>query len=50
MTTGRRITIPKGWKLKDGKLVPCTKHLPVNLRLQKQASRKIRPIRRKAPQ
>jgi hypothetical protein len=47
--TGRRITIPRGWRFKDGKLVPCTKHLPVNLRLQKQASKKVRVTRRTAP-
>jgi hypothetical protein len=37
----RKIAI-KGYKLKGGKLVPCYKHLPVNLRLQKQASQRVR--------
>jgi hypothetical protein len=39
----RRIRI-KGYKLaRDGRrLVPCYKHLPVNLRLQKQASQRVR--------
>jgi hypothetical protein len=37
----RRIAI-KGYELKDGKLVPDYKHLPVNLRLQKQASQRVR--------
>jgi len=46
---GRRIAIPRGWKLKDGKLVPSTKHLPVNLQLQRQAKAKVRVTRRTAP-
>ena len=38
----RRIKIT-GYKVdKSGKLVPCFKHLPVNLRLQKQSSRRVR--------
>jgi len=31
----RKISI-KGYKLKDGRLVPCYKHLPVNIQLQKR--------------
>jgi hypothetical protein len=49
MITGRRIAIPKGWKPKDGRLVRCTKHLPVNLRLQKQAKGKVKVARRPQP-
>ena len=37
----RKIAI-KGYKVKDGRLAPCYKHLPVNLRLQKQASQRVR--------
>jgi hypothetical protein len=39
----RRIKIT-GYKLaKDGRrLVPCHKHLPVNIQLQKRASKKVR--------
>jgi len=38
----RRIAI-KGYKLdKTGKLVSCYKHLPVNIQLQKRASRRVR--------
>ena len=44
--TGHRIAIARGWRIKDGKLVPCTKHLPVNIRLQKQASKRVRPAKR----
>jgi hypothetical protein len=44
----RKIAIGKGWQLKDGKLVPCYKHLPVNLRLQKRASNRVRPTGREA--
>ena len=42
----RRIAI-KGYKLdKTGKLVPCHEHLPVNLRLQKQACRRACQVSR----
>ena len=38
----RRIAI-KGYKLdKAGKLVPCYKHLPINIQLQKRASQRVR--------
>jgi len=39
----RKIAI-KGYKVaKDGRrLVPCVKHLPVNIRLQKRASKRTR--------
>jgi hypothetical protein len=47
--TGHKITIPRGFKIKGNKLVPSTKHLPVNLRLQKQAKAEARPIRRTSP-
>jgi hypothetical protein len=47
--TGHRTTIPKGWRFKDGKLIRSDKHLPVNLRLQKKASKRVRPVRRSAP-
>jgi hypothetical protein len=37
----RKIAI-KGYRVdKAGKLVPCYKHLPVNLRLQKQVSQRV---------
>jgi len=37
----RRIAI-KGYKLDNaGKLVPCYKHLPVNIQLQMRASRRV---------
>ena len=42
MSMSRKIAIGKGWQLKDGKLVPCYKHLPVNLRLQQRASKRVR--------
>jgi hypothetical protein len=38
----RKIAIGKRWQLKDGKLVPSYRHLPVNLRLQKRASKRLR--------
>jgi hypothetical protein len=38
----RKIAIGKGYRLKDGKLVPCYKHLPANLQLQKRASKRVR--------
>jgi len=38
----RKIAIGKGWEIKDGKLVSSHKHLPVNLRLQKRASQRVR--------
>jgi hypothetical protein len=38
----RKIAIDKGWQLKGGKLVPSCKHLPVSLRLQKRASKRVR--------
>jgi len=38
-----RIPIKRGWRLdKRGKLVPCHKHLPVNLQLQRKASKHIK--------
>jgi hypothetical protein len=37
----RKISI-KGFKLKDGKVVKDHSHLPVNIRLQKAASKKVR--------
>ena len=37
----RKIAI-KDYKVKDGRLVPCYKRLPVNLRVQKQASQRVR--------
>jgi len=38
----RRIAI-KGYRLdKTGKLVPCYKHLAVNIQLQKRASKRVR--------
>jgi hypothetical protein len=47
--TGRRIQI-KGFKLtKGGKVERDLRSLPVNLRLQKQASKKVRVIRRTTP-
>jgi hypothetical protein len=47
--TGRKIPIPRGWKLKGDKLVPDDRHLPVNLRLQKRAKQKVRVSRRRTP-
>jgi hypothetical protein len=38
----RKMAIGKSYRLKAGKLVPCFKHLPVNLRLLKQASQRVR--------
>jgi len=38
----RKIAIGKGWQLKNGKLVPDYKHLPVNIQLQKRASKRVR--------
>jgi hypothetical protein len=38
----RKIGIGKGWQLKAAKLVPSYKHLPVNRRLQKRASQRVR--------
>jgi hypothetical protein len=32
----------KGYRLKAGKLVSCYKHLPVNIQLQKRASRRVK--------
>jgi hypothetical protein len=49
MSTGRRISLPHGYKLKEGRLVPCTRHLPLNLRLQKQAKGKVKVARRPQP-
>lgn len=47
--SGRRIQI-KGFKLdKHGRVIRDLKALPVNLRLQKQASKKIRVTRRTTP-
>lgn len=43
-----RLIAVKGYRLKDGKLVKCHKHLPVNLRLQKQASQKAKYARGEA--
>ena len=44
----RRIAI-KGYKLDNaGKLAPCYKHLPVNIQLQKRASRRVRVVKRTA--
>jgi len=45
----RRIVIKSGYRLsKDGRgLVPCLKHLPVNIQLQKWASQRVRPAKRK---
>jgi hypothetical protein len=39
--TGHRIPV-KGWKMKDGKLVRCTKHLDVSTRLRQRSSRRVR--------
>jgi hypothetical protein len=39
--TGRRIKIT-GYRLKAGKLVPDYQHLPVNIQLQKRASKRVR--------
>jgi len=46
----RRIAI-KGYKLaKDGRrLVPCYRHLPVNIRLQKRASKRVRVAKSARP-
>jgi hypothetical protein len=45
--TGRRIQL-KGFKItKAGKLERSTAHLPVNLRLQKQASKRVRVVSRR---
>jgi len=49
MSSGRKNHIPRGYKLKGDKLVPSTKHLPVNVRLQKQASKRVRVVRRTSP-
>jgi len=38
----RKIAIGKGYRLKADKLVPCLKHLPVNIQLQKRASKRVR--------
>lgn len=41
----------KGYRItKGGKVVKDFRRLPVNLRLQKQASRKVRVAKRTAPQ
>jgi hypothetical protein len=42
MSMSRKIAISRGWQLKDGMLVPCYKYLPVNLRLQQRASKRVR--------
>lgn len=42
---GRRIFI-KGWKMKDGKLVRCAKHLNVSARLRQRGSKKIKVAKR----
>jgi hypothetical protein len=48
--TGHRIPIPRGWRVdRHGRLVKCVKHLDVSRRLQKQASKKVRVIKRTAP-
>jgi hypothetical protein len=44
--TGHCISVPRGWRIKDGKLVKSDKHLPLNLRLQKRASKRVRVTKR----
>jgi len=42
----RGIRLGKGFKVKDGKLQRSDAHLPVNIRLQKRADKKVRVGRR----
>ncbi len=46
--TGRRIAI-KGFRIKDGKLVPCNKHKDVSARLRERGSKKVRVVPRTTP-
>jgi hypothetical protein len=40
----------KGSEFRDSRLVPSYKHLPVNLRLQKRASKRVRVAKSREPQ
>jgi hypothetical protein len=45
MTSGRIIRV-SGVRLRDGKLVPCRKHLDVSTRLKQATSKRVRVVRR----
>jgi hypothetical protein len=46
VSTGRRITIPRGYKLdKAGKLQKSTAHLDVSAKLRAQANKRIKIVR-----
>lgn len=36
----------KGWKMKDGKLVPCRKHKDVSARIRESSSKRVRVAKR----
>ena len=46
MSTGVRTRVT-GYRIKDGKLVPCNKHLDVSARLRQRGSKKVRVVRKR---
>ena len=46
ISTGVRTRVT-GYRIKDGKLVPCNKHLDVSARLRQRGSKKVRVVRKR---
>jgi len=49
MSTGRRVQIPKGFKIKDGKLVRAPAYSDVSAKLRAKGSKKVRVAKKGAP-
>ena len=46
MSTGVRVKV-RGYRIKDGRLVPCHKHLDVSARLRLRGSKKVKVVPRR---
>jgi hypothetical protein len=44
--TGHRVRIPRGYRWKDGKLVPSDKHMDVSARLRQRSSKRVRVVKK----
>ena len=40
-------TVIKGYRIKDNKLIPCSKHKDVSARLRERGSKRVRVVRGK---
>jgi hypothetical protein len=49
MSTGRRVQIPKGFKIKDGKLVKAPAYADVSAKLRAKGSQKVRVTKKGTP-